>query len=30
MAEDFDAPVDELFACLQEPEGETGLPAAGR
>jgi prevent-host-death family protein len=30
MADDFDAPVDALFACLQEPEGETGLPGAGR
>lgn len=24
MADDFDAPVDELFSCLHEPEGETG------
>lgn len=30
MADDFDAPVDELFSCLQEPEGETGIPGAAR
>lgn len=30
MADDFDAPVDELFSCLQEPKGETGIPGAGR
>ena len=30
MADDFDAPVDELFSCLQEPEGATGIPGAGR
>lgn len=30
MADDFDAPVDELFSCLQEPEGEAGIQGAGR
>lgn len=30
MADDFDAPVNELFSCLQEPEGETGIPGAAR
>lgn len=30
MADDFGAPVDELFSCLQEPEGGTGIPGAGR
>lgn len=30
MGEDFDAPVDDLFGCLQEPGGEIGNPGAGR
>lgn len=30
MADDFDAPVDEIFSCLQEPESETGIPRIGR
>lgn len=30
MADDFDAPVDALFSCLQEPEGDSGLPGVGR
>ena len=30
MADDFNAPVDQLFACLQESEGEAGVPGAGR
>lgn len=30
MADDFDTLVDGLFSCLQEPEGETGIPGAGR
>lgn len=30
MADDFDAPVDDLFTCLKEAEGEAGVPEAGR
>lgn len=30
MAEDFDAPIDELFTCLQEREEKTGVRGAGR
>lgn len=30
MADDFDAPVDELFSCLEEPAGEPGISGAGR
>jgi len=30
LADDFDAPIDELFSCLQEPKGETGIPGVGR
>ena len=30
MADDFDAPVDELFSCLQGQSGETVVSGAGR
>ncbi|GAA4406291.1 type II toxin-antitoxin system prevent-host-death family antitoxin [Quisquiliibacterium transsilvanicum] len=30
MDDDFDAPIDALFSCLQEPEGEPGAPEVGR
>jgi prevent-host-death family protein len=30
MADDFDAPIDELFSCLREPGGESGTPGAGQ
>lgn len=30
MADDFDAPVDELFSCLHGPQGEPGIPGAER
>lgn len=30
MADDFDAPVDELFTSLQETEGNACVPGAGR
>jgi prevent-host-death family protein len=30
MDDDFDAPIDELFSCLQEPAGESGIPEVGR
>ncbi|MGL1835125.1 type II toxin-antitoxin system Phd/YefM family antitoxin [Rhodocyclaceae bacterium SMB388] len=30
MAEDFDAPIDELFTCLQESDEKTGVRGAGR
>lgn len=30
MSDEFDAPIDGLFSCLQEPEGETGIPGAGQ
>lgn len=26
LADDFDAPIDELFSFLKEPGGETGIP----
>lgn len=30
MTEDFDAPVDELFSCLQGQSGEADVSGAGR
>lgn len=30
MDDDFDAPIDELFSSLQNPEGESGIPEVGR
>lgn len=30
MRDDFDAPVDELFSCLHDPQGENGIPGAER
>lgn len=30
MSEDFDAPVDDLFSCLQAPEDDVAAGGAGR
>ena len=30
MADDFNAPVDNLFNCLKDAEGKAGVPDAGR
>ncbi len=30
MDDDFDAPIDELFSSLQNPEGESGIPEVRR
>lgn len=30
LTDDFDAPVDELFSCLEEPKGDAAIPGSGQ